>query len=361
MSPDDAFEVLGLQPDADTKAIKRAYHKLLKRHKPDRDPDGFRRLREAFEVATAHAAMEASESEPQPPLETPHAEVDPAVVHGALERGELQWAHTLVMDPRWADAMLDEHTGDLAWTTRCVGLRVILVHRPAFDALAAKYPTVFRNDDPHLAYLLRVSAEWQRLVAHEPFPPELAAFVATLDADEAERRLSAQALGAWFQRHAAEGLRVLQRVWRRSPDLAAVLEGAAEEFAVELDAMDAGQLGSPMRALRPMTLSVTVGSIVSAVGLMVFGGFGDDPVWALVFRVLAPLVLVAAFHYAEAELYAGLDGLRRRYLMACVRMGIEPMVGASMLRGHPLLRRAIEEDGVLTLACRVGRLAGLNG
>lgn len=45
------WNVLGLTPDADSRAIKRQYAALLKKTRPDDDPEGFQRLREAYEAA----------------------------------------------------------------------------------------------------------------------------------------------------------------------------------------------------------------------------------------------------------------------------------------------------------------------
>ncbi|PWY37440.1 J domain-containing protein [Pseudomonas sp. RW409] len=45
------WEFLGLAPGADTRSIKRQYALLLKQHRPDEDPQGFQRLREAYEQA----------------------------------------------------------------------------------------------------------------------------------------------------------------------------------------------------------------------------------------------------------------------------------------------------------------------
>lgn len=47
------WNVLGLAPDADSRAIKRQYAALLKKTRPDDDPEGFQRLREAYEAALA--------------------------------------------------------------------------------------------------------------------------------------------------------------------------------------------------------------------------------------------------------------------------------------------------------------------
>jgi hypothetical protein len=43
--------VLGLPENADKRSIKRQYASLLKQHRPDEDPEGFQRLREAYEQA----------------------------------------------------------------------------------------------------------------------------------------------------------------------------------------------------------------------------------------------------------------------------------------------------------------------
>lgn len=59
----EAGAVLGLDPAAarDPRAVKRAYATLLKRHRPDQDPEGFRRIRDAYEALTA---IHANVSEP---------------------------------------------------------------------------------------------------------------------------------------------------------------------------------------------------------------------------------------------------------------------------------------------------------
>jgi hypothetical protein len=51
-----AFAALGLRPDADARAIKRAYAAQLKTVRPDEDPAGFQRLNEAYQAALAACA-----------------------------------------------------------------------------------------------------------------------------------------------------------------------------------------------------------------------------------------------------------------------------------------------------------------
>ena len=61
------WTLLGLPATADTRTIKRHYAKLLKQTRPDEDPQGFQRLRDAYEEALAHKDWEQQNE----PLETP--------------------------------------------------------------------------------------------------------------------------------------------------------------------------------------------------------------------------------------------------------------------------------------------------
>jgi len=51
MLGDDPWVVLGLESTAGPDEIRQAYRSLLKKHKPERDPEGFRRIREAHDRA----------------------------------------------------------------------------------------------------------------------------------------------------------------------------------------------------------------------------------------------------------------------------------------------------------------------
>jgi len=47
----NAWNLLGIEPNADKKTIKIAYARLLKKTRPDEDPEGFRRLHSAYQSA----------------------------------------------------------------------------------------------------------------------------------------------------------------------------------------------------------------------------------------------------------------------------------------------------------------------
>lgn len=58
----NCWETLDLAPDADEKKIKLAYSKLLKITRPDEDPEGFQRLRQAYKSALDEIKFQATQS-----------------------------------------------------------------------------------------------------------------------------------------------------------------------------------------------------------------------------------------------------------------------------------------------------------
>ena len=61
------WEILGLPEDADKRSVKRQYASLLKRYRPDEDPEGFQRLREAYEQALEWSEWRQEEVVVEPP------------------------------------------------------------------------------------------------------------------------------------------------------------------------------------------------------------------------------------------------------------------------------------------------------
>lgn len=55
------WSVLGIDPTRDESEIRRAYVRQLKQHRPDRDPEGYQQLREAWERAKQYAASTPGE------------------------------------------------------------------------------------------------------------------------------------------------------------------------------------------------------------------------------------------------------------------------------------------------------------
>lgn len=67
MDPQVVWSILGIAPEKDEEILKNRYHELLKSVNPEDDPEGFKRLREAYETALELAkTSENSESEAKP-------------------------------------------------------------------------------------------------------------------------------------------------------------------------------------------------------------------------------------------------------------------------------------------------------
>lgn len=78
MIPQHLLDALSLPPDSTEKDLKRRYAQLIKIHRPDADPEGFARVREAYEAvqtwlrhAQAMAAAPAPAPHPEPAEELP--------------------------------------------------------------------------------------------------------------------------------------------------------------------------------------------------------------------------------------------------------------------------------------------------
>lgn len=59
----NCWEVLGIEPFSDKKTIKIAYAKLLKKHRPDEDPEGFQQLHAAYKNALQWTQVDYSPEE----------------------------------------------------------------------------------------------------------------------------------------------------------------------------------------------------------------------------------------------------------------------------------------------------------
>ncbi|CCJ78353.1 Chaperone protein DnaK [Cronobacter muytjensii 530] len=59
----DAWSLLGLEPTKDKSALRRAWAKVVKQHRPDQDPQMYQRLREAYEAAQRYQEEEDLDDE----------------------------------------------------------------------------------------------------------------------------------------------------------------------------------------------------------------------------------------------------------------------------------------------------------
>ena len=88
----DCWEILGLDPSTATeREVKSAYARLIKKHRPDEDPEGFQRVRQAFEAAMAWLASGRDRGSEtviipnDPPPEPSAAPVPPALIEVEME------------------------------------------------------------------------------------------------------------------------------------------------------------------------------------------------------------------------------------------------------------------------------------
>jgi len=164
----EARELLELGADAEGRAIRRAYLRAVKRHSPERDPEGFARMREAFELCRARPAYPSASVAPIPSAQPSRALLDrcydPEITpQEQLTRAE-QAIEQLPEDSAafWAkfDALcaLGDDEATLAWLRhgRTEGVENCL------QQLAASAPHTLDDDD--VAALLEL----------RPFPTHLA-------------------------------------------------------------------------------------------------------------------------------------------------------------------------------------------
>lgn len=57
---ENPFTVLGTAPTLDAAVVKRAWFAALQRHPPHSDPEGFRRIRDAYEALTGPGRLEVA-------------------------------------------------------------------------------------------------------------------------------------------------------------------------------------------------------------------------------------------------------------------------------------------------------------
>jgi hypothetical protein len=178
---------LGVEPGAEPDTIRRAYLRKVKVHKPEVDPDGFKRVREAFEVLGRWAAFQAhlrrqqTESAPEPgaappapaPEPPPSSEASPAPLPAAAAISTAPSSAS-----KWAEV------AELLTAKRHDEARALMVR--LFSGEEALGPA------PHPEQLLFVLLELQAASPGEAGREALKAYAAWLDRTQQELALSQQ-------------------------------------------------------------------------------------------------------------------------------------------------------------------------
>lgn len=69
---DDPYVVLGVSPEADARTLKRAHARLIRKFRPDRDPENFKRVQAAYELAQRWAKIKKRFAPPATPKRGAH-------------------------------------------------------------------------------------------------------------------------------------------------------------------------------------------------------------------------------------------------------------------------------------------------
>ena len=81
----DPWQILGLSRDTATeKEVKSAYARLIKQHRPDTDPEGFQRVRQAYEAAMAMVKNGLPRGEAAEPMVADTTSAPPALIEAEL-------------------------------------------------------------------------------------------------------------------------------------------------------------------------------------------------------------------------------------------------------------------------------------
>jgi hypothetical protein len=85
VTPDEAFAELGIVPGVDADSARRAYLRLIKTRRPEADPAGFQRARQAYELVRGMTEIEAFAAESEPGVRYAAVPAEPEAA-GAAER-----------------------------------------------------------------------------------------------------------------------------------------------------------------------------------------------------------------------------------------------------------------------------------
>lgn len=110
-----AWKILEMEPTEDEAAIKKQYHALLPKHNPEDDPEGFKNLREAYELAL-HPPKEEEKDEPDDEIAQWLRRVEEVYSDIRRRRDTAEWKE-LLSDPlcEGLDSAFDTRERLLAW------------------------------------------------------------------------------------------------------------------------------------------------------------------------------------------------------------------------------------------------------
>lgn len=170
---DDPYVLLGIAPDADGKAIRQAYARLIRIYRPDRAPREFQRIHAAFEEALPAERprlqpirMHAPASSPEDADRPPSQAAAPTPSAPAQEPGEAERARAAGVARRLDDAGRLAESGDHAAAAAVIDALLdervpldLLAGRPDHERLLVRHPSL------SWTRLVRVSSDTQAVFA----------------------------------------------------------------------------------------------------------------------------------------------------------------------------------------------------
>lgn len=385
MNYQEALEVLGVEAGSSAAELKRAYRRLLKVHKPDRDPDGFQRLREAYEIAkdvsgrppldpgfgsgvVDDAYDPATANDPTgatPPLDLAAAHPlasEIATVHAALDEGRIRDAYDLVTQDQWAGALLDDTDGQIAYTIHRVGCGLVLLDWPLVCRLHARYTEIVDMPSEPRLILHEVSGDWWELVKQFDIPKPLSRFAAlTMIAQPAQRVELARDLADWYWSDPAGALDVFEHIDKHSKRIVSFLVNTTMPLGEGLDpspdTLPVTEHASPTRVLALALFPTAALALIVAALVIMF--LPADPKTQSQYNSIAVLAPSAGVLFLGSFLFT--RELRRRYLDACLRIDANPVTAVPHRWLNPFLHYRFPRDGVLSLGFAIGRLGRLEG
>ena len=136
---DDVWTVLAIEPTSDEREIRRAYAARLRVVRPESDPDGFQRLRRAYEWALAEIRHAAPAGVTREPYDAPTPDAPPP----DDDRGA-RFAHEVAMQ-RLSDEALAVEANALLASCRPLKADEATLERN-IDALLARVPLAQRDE-----------------------------------------------------------------------------------------------------------------------------------------------------------------------------------------------------------------------
>ncbi|HEX4458907.1 MAG TPA: DnaJ domain-containing protein, partial [Polyangia bacterium] len=161
--PTSFYHILGVNRDADERAIKTAYFTLVRKHPPETHATEFQRLREAYEILSNPESRAEYDAVPQYDARDSHAHLADKLqaATDAIDNGDWPRAQAELT------AVLDEKP-DLHFARDLLGMAFLNAHRPA-DAMR-EFARLTAEQPQHAAYRLH---QGYAHYAQNQYPPAL--------------------------------------------------------------------------------------------------------------------------------------------------------------------------------------------